>query len=152
MSQPFWLMIFRTRSRTNVTFCLYRRSLLRSMWLRRARDFLIWSGALSRGVKRRNTGITGLLNVSAKVRSFLQLSLCRYFGVIQQMTTDADFILRCIWLWRDSAGGSKWVTLLRLLLLLWPRGGCATISDQQGMPLFSRRCRISSTFPCMSHW
>ena len=137
-------------------FCLKSLSLLRSTGARRARILRTCGGAASggQGQKRSMTGTMGLRKVSARVKSLLQLSLCRYLEVIQHSTTCAARMLRWFWLVRVSSAPSIDVTD-RTLKPLLPRCRPARVgltSLEHVMPLSCMTWVRSSTRECMSHW
>lgn len=147
--------IFRNFSSSCGMFCLKSFSLLRSIGGCFTRILRTWIGAPSggQGQNLNITGSIGLCKLSANIKSLMQLSLWRYFGVIQQSTANAARILRCILLWVDSGTASS--ECMRLFRPLCPRccsGIMGLISDQQTYELDSRWRRMSSTLDCMSHW
>ena len=97
-------------------FCLNIFSLLRSMGVCFTSIFLTGPGAPSGGQGQNliMTGMMALWNVSASVKSFMQLSLCMYLGVMQHTTTPAAFMVLWIWLCRLSGIVSWMWTLLWL--------------------------------------
>lgn len=101
--------IFLTCSTTKGRFCLYNLSLYNStMSVHFARAFLTLGRVASGGQEQNwsSNGRTGLLSDSASFKSLIQLSLCMYFGVIQQTTRD-ELRMLC------------WILLAGIVSLLW---------------------------------